>query len=187
MTHPWVMDNNCVKYYLDPAWQWGVMVRTWILGMCTVTLNLGIWPWVKIMTHLWVMDNNCVKYYPDSTVQWGVIAQTPILGMSALWPWPWRYDLVSRSWHTLESQLCEILSRLVKGVISYGPDKMWTDRRTDRVIPIYPPTLFAGGIKTCLSPDRTLPNALPLRSPRSKLIIWANRQIGQFFPVQCNF
>ena len=21
MTHPWVMDNNCVKYYLDSTWQ----------------------------------------------------------------------------------------------------------------------------------------------------------------------
>ena len=42
MTHPWVMDNNCVKYYPDPIWQWGVMARTWILGMCV------LWPWNKI-------------------------------------------------------------------------------------------------------------------------------------------
>ena len=21
LTHPWVMDNNCVKYYQDPTWQ----------------------------------------------------------------------------------------------------------------------------------------------------------------------
>ena len=21
MTHPWVMGNNCVKYYQDPTWQ----------------------------------------------------------------------------------------------------------------------------------------------------------------------
>ena len=21
MTHPWVMDSNCVKYYPDPTWQ----------------------------------------------------------------------------------------------------------------------------------------------------------------------
>ena len=47
-------------------------------------------------------------------------------------------------------QLCEIISRSDKGVLSYGPDMMWTDGQTDRVIPIYPPpppqTLFAGGI-----------------------------------------
>ena len=26
MTHPWVMDNNCVKYYPDPTWKWGVII-----------------------------------------------------------------------------------------------------------------------------------------------------------------
>ena len=152
MTHPWVMDNNCVKYYPDPTWQWGVMARTRNLGMCalwpwpwrltlgqshdtplghgqqlceilsrynmavrsycpdtdfgyvcTVTLTLEIWPLVKVMTHPRVMDNNCVKYYPDPTWQWGVIDRTRILGMCALWPWPWRYDLGSRSWHILGS------------------------------------------------------------------------------------
>ena len=41
MTHPWVMENNCVKYYSDPIWQWGVMARTQILGTCA----LGPWPW----------------------------------------------------------------------------------------------------------------------------------------------
>ena len=34
MTHPSVMDNNCVKYYPDPIRQWGDMSRTWFLGMC---------------------------------------------------------------------------------------------------------------------------------------------------------
>ena len=161
MTYHWVVDNNCVKYYLDPTWQWEVMAQTQILGMCapwpwpwrydlksrswhtlgswttivwniiqiqhaseklwpahrfsvsvhfdldlgdmtlgqghdiplgrgqqlceilsrsnmavgshcpdidswyvcTVTLTLEIWPWVKVMTHPCVMDNNCVKYY----------------------------------------------------------------------------------------------------------------------------
>ena len=146
LTHPWVMDNNCVKYYPDPTWQWGVMAPTrissmcalwpwpwvkvlthpWVMDnncvkyypnpnltvrsygpdtdfqyVCTVTLTLEIWPWVKVMTHPWVMDNNCVKYYPDPTWQWGVMARTRISSMCALWPWPWRYDLGSKSWHTL--------------------------------------------------------------------------------------
>ena len=65
MTHPWVMDNSCVKYYPDPTWQWGVIARTRILGMCSMTLTLEIWPWVKVLIHPWAMDNNCVKYYPD--------------------------------------------------------------------------------------------------------------------------
>ena len=102
MTHPLVMDNNCEKYYLDPVWQWRVMAQTYIFFyVCTLTLEL--WPWVKVMTHPWVMDNNCVKYYPDPTWQWGVMTRTRNLGMCALWPWPWRYDLGSRSWHTLGS------------------------------------------------------------------------------------
>ena len=32
---------------------------------------------------------------------------TQILSMCALWPWPWRYDMGSRSWHTLGS--CTII------------------------------------------------------------------------------
>ena len=175
----------------------------------TVTLTLKIWPWVKVMTHPWVMNNKCVKYYLDPTWQWGVIPRTRILGICSLWPWPSRYDLGSKSWHTLGSwttilwniiqiqhgseelwsgqgfwvcvhcdldlgdmtlgqshdtplghgqQLCEILSRSDNGLRSYGPDTMWTDgtdgetdgqrdRRTDRVIPIYPPNLcLRGGV-----------------------------------------
>ena len=30
MTHPWVMDNKCVKYYPDLTWLGGVMVQTQI-------------------------------------------------------------------------------------------------------------------------------------------------------------
>ena len=68
-----------------------------------VTLTWEIWPFVKVMTHPWVMDNNCVKYYPDLTWQWGLMAWARILGIWALWPWLRRYDLLSRSWHTLRS------------------------------------------------------------------------------------
>ena len=28
MTHPWVMDNNCVKYYPDWSREYEVMART---------------------------------------------------------------------------------------------------------------------------------------------------------------
>ena len=41
MTHPWAMDNNCVKYYPDPTWQWGVMARIQISSMCALTLGQG--------------------------------------------------------------------------------------------------------------------------------------------------
>ena len=57
--------------------------------VCTLTLTIEMWPWVKVMTHPWVMDNNCVWYYPDPTWQCGVMAQTQILVICALWPWRW--------------------------------------------------------------------------------------------------
>ena len=123
MTHPLVMDNHCVKYYPNPIWQWRVMDRTRIFGMCfIVTLTLEIWPWVKIMAHHWVMDNNCVKYYPGPIWQWGVMAQTRIFGMFSLWHWPCKYDLGSRSWHTLGS-LTTIVWNIIQ--IQLGSEELW--------------------------------------------------------------
>ena len=68
---------------------------------CVCTVTLEIWHWVMVMTCPWVEDNNQVKYYPDPTWQQEVTTWTRILDMCALWSWPWRYDLGSRSWHTL--------------------------------------------------------------------------------------
>ena len=90
--------------------------------VCTVTLTLEIWPWVKVMTHPWVMDNNCVKYYPDPTWQWGVMARIRISSMCALWPWPWRYDFGSRSWHTLASWTT-IVWNIIQ--IQLGSEELW--------------------------------------------------------------
>ena len=90
--------------------------------VCTVTLTLEIWPWVKVMTHPWVMDNNWVKYYPDPTWQWGVMARTRISSMCALWPWPWRCDFGSRSWHTLVSWTTIVWNYIQ---IGQGITKLW--------------------------------------------------------------
>ena len=49
------------------------------------------------------MDNSCVKNYTDSTWRYRVMSRTWIFGMCVLWPWPWEYDLGTRSWHTLGS------------------------------------------------------------------------------------
>ena len=71
--------------------------------VCTVTLTLDVWLWIKVLMYPWDMDNNCVNFFPDRTWQWGVMAWTGILDMwmCALWTWPWSYDLGWRSWHTL--------------------------------------------------------------------------------------
>ena len=96
--------------------------------ICIVTLILEKWPWVKVMTHRWVMDNKCVKYYSYPTLQWGVMVQTRIWNMYALRPWPWRYDLWSRSWHILGSWTT-IVSNL-EWVRSYHDVNRRTDRQT---------------------------------------------------------
>ena len=122
LTNPSVTDNKCVIYYQDPTWQWGVMARTRISGICALWPWLEILPLVNVMTHPWDMDNNCVKYYPDPIWQWGVMARTRISSMCALWPWPWRYDLGSRSWHTLGSWTT-IVWNIIK--IQLGSEKLW--------------------------------------------------------------
>ena len=172
ITQPWVMDNDCVKYYQDSTWQWGLMACTRTLGMCvpwpwpwrydlgswslhhiwsrttilwniiiqiqhcneelwphtdfgymcTMTLTLEIWSRAKVMTHPWVMDNSCAKYYPGPTWQWNVIALTRILGNRALWPWPWRYDLRSKSWHILWSWTT-IVGSIIQ--IQHGSEESW--------------------------------------------------------------
>ena len=96
-------------------------------------LDLGDMTWIKVIAYPWVMDNICVKYYPDPTGQWGVMARTRILDMCTLWPWPWRYDLRSRAWHTLWSW-----TTIVWNIIQIGQEgkKLWpghdVNRRTDR-------------------------------------------------------
>ena len=132
---PWVMDSNCVTYYPDPTWQWRVMARTHILCyVCPLTLTLEVWPWVKVRTHPWVKDNNCVKYYPDPTWQWGVLARTRILGMCALWPWPWRYDLGSKSWHILGSWTT-IVWNIIQ--IQHGSEEFWPGHGFWVCVPIF--------------------------------------------------
>ena len=120
--------------------------------VCTMTLTSEMWPWVKIMTQPWVMDNNnyYVKYHTDPTWQWEIMARTRIFGMCAPLRWPWRYDLHSRSWHTLGS-LTPIVSNIIQ--IGQGGMKLWpgqdvnrrTDGWTDRVIPINPKLCLRGG------------------------------------------
>ena len=90
--------------------------------VCTVTMNSEIWPWVKVMTYPSVIDNKCVKYYPDPTWQWGVMARTWISGTCALWPWPWRYDNRSRSWHFLGSWTTIVLNIIQ---IQLASEELW--------------------------------------------------------------
>ena len=62
------------------------------------------------------------QQYLDATWKWGVMAWTQIFGMCALWPWPWRYDFRSRSWHTLTSWTT-IVWNIIQ--IQHGSDELW--------------------------------------------------------------
>ena len=100
--------------------------------VCTVTLTLEVWHWVKVMTILWVKNNNYVKSYLDPTWKWGVLGRTQILGMCALWLD--LGDMILGQGHDTPlghgQQLCEVLSRSNMAVRSYGPDTIWTDGQT---------------------------------------------------------
>ena len=89
--------------------------------VCTVTLTLEIWPWVTVVTHHWVMNNNRVKYYQ---VQLGTEELWPGHGFLVFvhWPWPWRYNLGSRSWHTLR-----LWTTIVWNIIQIqlGTEELW--------------------------------------------------------------
>ena len=39
----------------------------------TVTLNLKMWTYVKVMEHPWVVETNCENYRPIPTCQWKFI------------------------------------------------------------------------------------------------------------------
>ena len=63
MTHSWVMDNNCVKYFLRS----NMAVRSYDPGtdfsyVCTVTLTLEIRPSFcpSVCSHSWVPGHNCL-------------------------------------------------------------------------------------------------------------------------------
>ena len=145
MTHPCVMDSNCVKYYLYPTWHQAVMSydpghKFWVqYCMCALCpwqgLTLEKLPWVKVMTHPWDLDNKCVKYYPDQTLHWRVMAWTRILAICAVWPWLLRYSLGSRSWHTLGSWTAILwniiqIRQLGKKLWPRHDVNRWTDRQT---------------------------------------------------------
>ena len=95
-------------------------------------LELGDVTLSQVMTHPWVMENKGVKY-PDPTWLWGVMARTRNSSMWALWPWPWRYDLGSRSWPTIGSWTTIVWNYIQ---IRQGSTKLWPghdlNRRTER-------------------------------------------------------
>ena len=102
--------------------------------MCTVTLTLEIWPWIKNLIQYWAIDNIIHMTISNMAVR------RQILDMCALWPWLWRYDLGLKTWHTLGSWT-KIGWNII--LISQGGKKLWScmkdlNRQTLRGF-LYPP------------------------------------------------
>ena len=132
---PLEQDHNCVKFYPDPTWQWGVMVLKRILCMC------ALWPWLwrydlssrswytlgpKAIIVLNIQIQHCSeKLWSGNGFGVCVLADLDIGDMTLVQG----HNIPLGHWH----QLCKI-SRLDKGVRSYDQDKMWTDRQGDSYI-----------------------------------------------------
>ena len=193
MTHLWVMDNNCVKYYqihgpdtdffgMRALWPWpwrhDLVLRSWhILGsrktivwniiqiqlcnfdygpdtdlgyVCTVTLTLEIWPWVKVIVHPLVMENTCVKYYLNPTWHWdgtdfGYVCTVTV----TLEIWLWIKVMTHPS--DMDNNCVKYYPEGTSCNGVMASDTKWTDGRTDRQadgqtgwFPYYQ-TLFARG------------------------------------------
>ena len=122
MTHPWVMDNSCVKYYPDPSWQWGIMARTRILGICAMLLELSNIP----------LGQGHYTSLVHGPIVWNIIQMQH--GSEELWSGHiFRVyvhcdlgDMTLSQGHGTPlghgQQLCEILSRSNMVVKSYCPD-----------------------------------------------------------------
>ena len=132
-----------------------VMARTRILAMC------ALWPWPcrhDLGSRSWHTLRSCttivwnikilsrceiaVESYGPDTIRTDGQTNTRTLVKCALWPWLWKYDLGSRSWHTIGSWTTILLN--IIQIQGYSR-KLWPgldlNRRTDRVIPMNPPKL----------------------------------------------
>ena len=79
--NPWVMDNNSIKYQSNPSYSWKKMA--W-----TNDTSLGH---RQELCEILSISNMAVSSYGLDT------------DLGYVWPWPWRHDSESTSWHTLGS------------------------------------------------------------------------------------
>ena len=85
----------------------------------TVTLSIAIWPWVKVMAHL-------CDILSRSNMAVGSYSLDTVLDMCAVWPWPLRYVIGSRSWHNLWSWTITVWNIIQ---IQLGSEELWLRNR----------------------------------------------------------
>ena len=125
MIHPWVMDNkinawniiqiqNLAVRSLWPRHGFWVCVHIDLRDM-----NLGQGHHISLgrgqqLCEILSRSNTAVKRYDPE----------PIFGMCGQWPWPWRYGLGSRSWHTIEWSWTTIVWNIIQ--IQNGSEELWS-------------------------------------------------------------
>ena len=131
---PWRYHPNswydCVINYQDPTWQWGVMAWTRIFSMCA----LWPWPWrYDLRSRSWHnLGSWTISVWNIFEIQHGSEELWPGHGFSVYMHCDidlgqaWRYDLGSRSWHTLGSWTT-IMWNIIQ--IKHSNEELWPGHR----------------------------------------------------------
>ena len=80
---------------------------------------MAIWPWVKVMIHL-------CDILSRSNMAVGSNSLDTVLDMCAVWHWPWRYVMESRSCHNLWSWTITVWNIIQ---IQLGSEELWLGHR----------------------------------------------------------
>ena len=134
MTHPWVMDNKCVKYYPNPTWHWGWPRHEFLvcvhcdIDLGDMTLGQGHdtpFGHGQQLCEIISRSNFALRRYgPDTDFGYVCIVALTL----EIWP-----SVGSRLWHTLRSWTIIVWNIIQIGQVS---TELWpgheVNRRTDR-------------------------------------------------------
>ena len=135
-----------------------------------------LWPFdLKIYrTHAWLIGCLHEKFHDDRCKGKAVMRRKPFSVIYALWPWPLTFWPSKSIGHILDSWGVCMLSFMIIGEKGKqlcagnpnAPDRRTegrTDRRTDMVIPEYPPNFVAGDIMNYVPVYTMIFPTLPLQ------------------------
>ena len=114
-------DHLLTKDYLPTKFEDSGAKRSWVIS-CTRLRDTDI-PTDMCNAICPSFFEGGHKNYTDPTWKWGVMARHRFL-VCVQWPWPWRYHLGSKSWHTLESWTT-IVWNIIQ--IQYGSEELWPE------------------------------------------------------------
>ena len=135
--HPWLMGHLHVKFHDDRCKKKVVMCRK------PFSVIYALWPWpfdLKIYrAHPWLMGSLHLQFHEDRCKGKAVMCRKPFSVIYALWPWPLTWKSIG---HILDSWgvcMWSFMMIGVKGKQLCAGNPNGDNRRTDMVIPVYPP------------------------------------------------